>query len=84
MEKSDASFEVIVRLSDHEIKQKESEYFEVKEIQHMNYNYYNIMNINRLDAYDNICKDTILKLGLDPLYCLCDETRFDPSLYNNL
>ncbi|CAG9325559.1 unnamed protein product [Blepharisma stoltei] len=76
LEKESALFEVIVRLSQFWTDKKESEYFNVKSIDFDGKRFYNIMNINRLDSYDGICKDEIVKNRHDPTYCICDEEDF--------
>ncbi|CAG9325557.1 unnamed protein product [Blepharisma stoltei] len=75
-EKASALFEVIIRLSKTQITKRESEYFNVRNITFGEMKYYNIMNVNRLDAYDSVCKDEILKKGFDPVYCICNESDF--------
>mmetsp|Transcript_3956 Transcript_3956/g.3747 ORF Transcript_3956/g.3747 Transcript_3956/m.3747 type:complete len:109 (+) Transcript_3956:1578-1904(+) len=76
LEKASALFEVIIRLSEKKITKKEAEYFEVKNITFGEMKYYNIMNVNRLDSYDSVCKNEIVKKGFDPTYCICDELEF--------
>ncbi|CAG9325560.1 unnamed protein product [Blepharisma stoltei] len=76
LEKESALFEVITRLSSFYIDKKESEYFNVKNIDFDGKRFYNIMNVSRLDSYDSICKDEIVKNRFDPTYCICDEDDF--------
>ncbi|CAG9325565.1 unnamed protein product [Blepharisma stoltei] len=76
-EKESALLEVIVRLSRWRIEKEESEYFEVKNIGFRGMRYYNIMNINRLDSYESVCKNEIIKNKFDPTYCICDEDDFN-------
>lgn len=65
-------------------KRKESEYFEARMFRYEKYRYLSIIYVDRLDDYDSICRTTIFKLGLDPLYCLCDpQSLYSKSAYNN-
>lgn len=68
-------FSVDLVLSFSNISDEGPETFKSKPFKINTMNYFKILNVNRLDDYQETCKDTILAKGKDPILCIptiCD------------